>query len=178
MLASLVVALLAAPAACPARLARSVRAAATLPRGVVSVIDARFAPAGGASADPTGVADSTDAFQNAITASRTQNLTLWVPLGCYRITRTLNAKAPRNGRWQPVVIVGEIDRAAGGELGDDGPLRPTLWLPPSTPLFLDGLPMPLLSSGIVVPAWVLRPVHLLRLQGLGDLFVQIPRNVS
>ena len=157
---ALVVALLAiaapaAPAACPARLVRGVqpRAAAALPRGVVSVTDARFAPAGGASADPTGVADSTDAFQNAITASRTQNLTLWVPLGCYRVTRTLNATAPRNGRWQPVVIAGEIDRQGeidGQAAGDDGPLRPTLWLPPSTPLFSDDAaaaapPLPLIS---------------------------------
>ena len=111
---------------CPARLIRQQPSAfaASLPRGVVAVTGA----------DPTGTVDSTDAFQHAITTARTQNITLWVPLGCYRITRTLEAVAPRNGRWQPTVIVGEIDRSSShGD--DDVPLRPTLWLPPRTPLF-------------------------------------------
>ena len=51
-------------------------------------------------ADPTGVRDSTAELQRALTAARTQNTTLFVPLGCYTVTDTLNATAPRNGRWQ------------------------------------------------------------------------------
>jgi hypothetical protein len=79
-------------------------------------------------ADPTGKTDSTQALQNAIDAARTQNVTLFLPLGCYTITDKLNATESRDGRWQPVVIVGEQTKSL---------LRPALVLPPSTPLFGD-----------------------------------------
>ena len=103
----------AAPTTSPSR--------AALPRGVVSVV-------AGFGADPTGRTDSTAALQRAMIAARTQNITLFVPLGCYVVTDTLNATEPRNGRWQPVVIVGETSAAAPGR-------RPTLYLPPRTPGF-------------------------------------------
>ena len=108
-----------APPGCPRA---SIEAATPLPHGVVS------ATAFGA--DPTGVRDSTAALQRAITAARTHNLTIFLPLGCFRVTDTLNATEPRNGRWQPVVVVGQ--RVAPGAR------RPTLWLPPRTPGFGDG----------------------------------------
>ena len=107
------------PPGCPRA---SIEAATPLPHGVVS------ATAFGA--DPTGVRDSTAALQRAITAARTHNLTIFLPLGCFRVTDTLNATEPRNGRWQPVVVVGQ--RVAPGAR------RPTLWLPPRTPGFGDG----------------------------------------
>lgn len=47
-----------------------------LPRGVVSVVDTF-------GADPTGTNDATEAFQMAVTAARTDNVTLFVPFGCY-----------------------------------------------------------------------------------------------
>lgn len=64
----------------------------TLPHGVVSVVE-------GYGADPTGVRDATQAMQAAITAARTDNFTLFLPVGCYRITQTLNATEPRNGQY-------------------------------------------------------------------------------
>ena len=67
-----------------------------LPRGVVSIVE-KFG------ADPTGKTDSTAALQRAFTASRTDNVTLFVPLGCFRLTDTVTATQPRNGRWQPIV---------------------------------------------------------------------------
>ena len=67
------------------------------------------------------------ALQEAFTTARTDNFTLYVPLGCYRVTDTLRATQPRNGRWQPVVVVGQLPPPGGA--------RPTLVLPPSTPGF-------------------------------------------
>ena len=105
-----------------------------LPRGVVSVVD-------GFGADPTGAVDSTAALQRALTAARTQNVTLFVPLGCYTITDTLNATEPRNGRWQPVVIVGQTPvaavAAAAGAAGAAAGRRPAFVLPPATARFAD-----------------------------------------
>lgn len=92
-----------------------------LPHGVVSVTAEEFG------ADATGATDSTAALQKALVASRTDNITLFVPLGCYKVTDTLLATEPRNGRWQPTVIVGETP-------GPDG-RRPTFVLPPATPGF-------------------------------------------
>ena len=81
-------------------------------------------------ADPTGATDSTAQLQHALTAARTNNVTIFLPLGCYRVTDQLNATVPRNGRWQPVVLVGQRVKQGGR--------RPTLFLPPSTPGFGDG----------------------------------------
>ena len=75
--------------------------AAPLPAGVKSLV-ADFG------ADPTGKTDATTALQTALTAARVENVTVFVPLGCYAVTRTLMAVQPRNGRWQPTVIVGEV----------------------------------------------------------------------
>eukprot|EP00927_Polykrikos_kofoidii_P054845 TRINITY_DN491_c0_g1_i1.p1 TRINITY_DN491_c0_g1~~TRINITY_DN491_c0_g1_i1.p1 ORF type:complete len:873 (-),score=139.97 TRINITY_DN491_c0_g1_i1:160-2724(-) len=93
-----------------------------LPRGVVSVLDF--------GADATGVKDSTAALQHALDAARHDNVTVFLPIGCYKVTDVLNATEPRNGRWQPIVVVGELPIG-----GDDR--RPTLVLPPSTPGFDD-----------------------------------------
>ena len=88
-----------------------------LPRGVLSAV-AKFG------ADPSGATDSTEALQTAITAARTDNFTLFLPTGCYRVTRPLHAVEPRNGRWQPVVIVGQI--TPDSRAPDGSPVRPTL----------------------------------------------------
>ena len=95
----------------------------SLPRGVVSVTSF--------GADPTGNNDSTSALQTAITHARTDNVTLFVPLGCYVVTNTLVITQPRNGRWQPTQIVGEKKRGSAQ--------RPAFVLPASTEGFSDKL---------------------------------------
>jgi len=60
-----------------------------LPRGLVSVTDF--------GADPTGKTDSTQVVQTALAASRTQNVSIFVPLGCYKISNVVNFTEPRNG---------------------------------------------------------------------------------
>eukprot|EP00756_Hemistasia_phaeocysticola_P059852 Hpha_TRINITY_DN36842_c0_g1::TRINITY_DN36842_c0_g1_i1::g.139820::m.139820 len=118
-LAQLVLTFAAGPGAYPTALpCHAAPAHTSLPRGVVSVVE-EFG------ADPSGKEDSTEALQTALRAARTQNVTLFVPLGCYSVTDTLNATEPRNGRWQPIVIVGQ--RGLSGE-------RPALVLPPATPV--------------------------------------------
>eukprot|EP00035_Acanthoeca_spectabilis_P008053 m.147870 g.147870 ORF g.147870 m.147870 type:complete len:818 (+) comp14196_c0_seq3:71-2524(+) len=92
-----------------------------LPRGVLSVVE-HFG------ADPTGKADATASLQQAVVTARTHNITLFMPFGCYMVTDTINATEPRNGRWQPVVIVGQRPT-------DSWPHRPTIVLPPNSPLF-------------------------------------------
>lgn len=104
------------PADLPCREKGALPSHAVLPRGVVSVEDF--------GADATGDADSTAAFKDALTFARTDNVTLFVPLGCYVITDTLRAVEPRDGRWQPTQIVGERS-APGGR-------RPAFVLPPNT----------------------------------------------
>lgn len=96
------------------------RSGNVLPRGVRNAVD-------DFGADPTGKTDSTVALQRALTAARTQNFTVYLPSGCYAVSDQLNATEPRNGRWQPVVIVGE-------KVGPGG-LKPTLVLRPNTPRF-------------------------------------------
>jgi hypothetical protein len=88
----------------------------SLPPGVVSIV--------AFGADPTGKVDATAALQTAFTAARTDNITLFVPLGCFKITDTVSATQPRNGRWQPVVVVGQTPPA--------GTPPPAFFLPPST----------------------------------------------
>ena len=113
----------------PCRTAATPAPPTALPRGVVSVTSF--------GADPSGASDSTAALQRALIAARTQNVTLFVPLGCYVVTDTLNATEPRNGRWQPVVVVGQRPPA--------GKPPPTLRLPPRTAAFGDPhAPHPLL----------------------------------
>lgn len=105
-------------------------AAKKLPRGVIDVV-AAFG------ADPKGLKDSTIAIQRALTAARTDNVTLFLPLGTYKVTARLNATEPRNGRWQPVVLVGE--RPTGGSS------RPLLFIPAGTSAFANVMkPTPLL----------------------------------
>ena len=111
----------------------------TFPLGVVSVVDF--------GADPTGAKDSTAALQRAMTVARTDNVTLFMPLGCYAVTDTLNATEPRNGRWQPVVVVGQTVPASWGH-------RPTLFLPRSTSGFGGPAPKPLL---LFATNWCLEP---------------------
>ena len=127
-LAAAVLASLVASASASAALPRlpcadsATPAAPPLPRGVVSIV-AKFG------ADPTGKADSTAALQAAFTAARTDNVTLFVPLGCFKLTDTVTAEQPRNGRWQPVVVVGQTPPA--------GTPPPTFFLPPSSAGFDD-----------------------------------------
>eukprot|EP00117_Sycon_ciliatum_P038832 scpid44997/ scgid1637/ len=77
-------------------------------------------------ADPTGVADSTDGLQLAISSAREQRMTVFVPLGTYRLTDTLNCSEHKRGRYLPTVIVGEVDRVKNP--GD----RPTFLLHDNT----------------------------------------------
>ena len=110
-----------------------------LPRGVVSVVTY--------GADPTGSTDSTLSLQSALTAARTQNVTLFVPFGCYVVSDTLTATQARNGRWQPVVIVGQIP-------GHGWEHRPTLVLPARTRGFGEEEAKPLL---LFITNWCLEP---------------------
>ena len=132
----------AAAAAAPAAArpdCRTTAAPVRLPRGVVSAVSF--------GADPTGVGDSTAALQNAFTAARTRNWTIFLPQGCYTVRDTLNATQPRNGRWQPVVLVGQRP-AAGGH-------RPTILLPPRTAGFGNAAaPKPVL---LFTTNWCLQP---------------------
>ena len=51
-------------------------------------------------------ADSTAALQTAITAARTDNVTLFVPLGCYRVTDTLDAWGEKHiGRRRIIILM-------------------------------------------------------------------------
>ncbi len=121
-----------------------------LPRGVVSIVD-EFG------ADPTGKMDSTAALQRAFVAARTENVTLFVPLGCFRLTDTVTATQPRNGRWQPIVVVGERPEAAGRP--------PAFFLPPGTPAFSD----PQVSKPLLffITNWCLEPGAALDVAALG-----------
>ena len=112
-----------------------------LPRGVLSVVHAF-------GADPTGARDSTAALQNAVTSSMRNNVTLFLPRGCYTVTETIRAVEPRNGRWQPIVIVGE-EPSSGADSA------PALVLAPSTAGFTDAkTPTPVL---LFVTNWCLAP---------------------
>ncbi len=121
-----------------------------LPRGVVSIVD-EFG------ADPTGNMDSTVALQRAFVAARTDNVTLFVPLGCFRLTDTVTATQPRNGRWQPTVVVGERPETGGR--------APTFFLPPGTPAFSD----PEVSKPVLffITNWCLEPGAALGVAALG-----------
>lgn len=55
-------------------------------------------------ADPTGVADSTSAFQSAIAAAKSAAGTVYVPMGTYIITDTLDLRAASN--LQSIALVG------------------------------------------------------------------------
>jgi hypothetical protein len=114
--------------------------APTLPRGVLSLVD-HFG------ADPTGAKDATAELQAAVTAAMRRNVTIFVPLGCYTITDTINATQPRNGRWQPIVIVGQQPPT--------GSNRPAFMLPANTAGFNDAKKSrPLL---LFVTNWCLEP---------------------
>lgn len=111
-----------------------------LPRGVLSVVK-HFG------ADPSGKMDSTAALQAALTAAMRNNITLFVPLGCYSVTDTLNATQPRNGRWQPVVVIGQEP--------PPGASRPAIMLPTKTAGFTNPhASKPLL---LFVTNWCLEP---------------------
>lgn len=112
----------------------------SLPRGVISAVDAFRV-------DPTGQNDSTYGLQRAVTYARTNNVTIFLESGCYRVTDTINATESRNGRWQPVVIVGEENGAASRLYKQNGKsnindriastLRATLFLPEATTGYTD-----------------------------------------
>eukprot|EP00039_Didymoeca_costata_P032610 m.38547 g.38547 ORF g.38547 m.38547 type:complete len:833 (-) comp9448_c0_seq1:107-2605(-) len=99
----------------------------SLPFGVHSIVDY--------GADSSGQHDSTAALQRAMTAARTQNVSLFVPFGCYIITDVINATEPRNGRWQPIIIFGEKEESKDTQplMHEEEPLRPIFFLPPNTP---------------------------------------------
>ena len=83
-------------------------------------------------ADPSGKRDSTSALQSAIDYARQNRLTVFVPLGTYIITESLNCSEHNSGRFKPVVIVGEkrsVPQAAGSVQ------RPEFYLPPKSPGF-------------------------------------------
>lgn len=81
-------------------------------------------------ADPTGRSDATEALQAAIDAGARTNKTVFLPLGTYRITDTLNCTQPETGTWFPPLRV--PDHVIIGEVGRDSGARPVLWLPPRT----------------------------------------------
>ncbi|HBE02550.1 MAG TPA: hypothetical protein DC049_08745, partial [Spirochaetia bacterium] len=68
-------------------------------------------------ADPSGVSDSTTAFQNAVNDSREYRYTLYIPTGTYLISDTIDCmqkvyRHPYNSNWmiganKPIVIMGQ-----------------------------------------------------------------------
>lgn len=69
-------------------------------------------------ADPTGVADSTTAINNAATAAGTG--VLWFPKGTYRVTATINggvinSSGVRVGSWKGAGTAGSEGRVTGGD---------------------------------------------------------------
>ena len=114
------------------------------------------------SADPTGVADATDALQAAIDFSRDNYLTPWLRVGVYRVTRSLrliqrtrlasigsaqlnltsNYCSQRFSTWalRGEVTLSDADGAAGPTTDADGAWIPrvgraTLLVRPHTPAF-------------------------------------------
>eukprot|EP00039_Didymoeca_costata_P026333 m.15726 g.15726 ORF g.15726 m.15726 type:complete len:804 (+) comp5475_c0_seq1:175-2586(+) len=101
-----------------------------LPADELGVINAGAPPF---NADPTGTKDATAALQAAIDEGGRTNKTVYIPLGTYRITDTLNCTQPDDGgSWFPPLRV--PDHVIVGESSPEGS-RPTLWLPSATPGF-------------------------------------------
>eukprot|EP00117_Sycon_ciliatum_P040114 scpid37149/ scgid29532/ len=96
--------------------------------GIVNVVTAYHA-------DPTGKSDSTEQLQAAIDYARENRLTVYVPIGTYVVTESLNCSEHNSGRFKPVVIVGE--KPAGRLSGriSSAVKRPEIVLPASTPGF-------------------------------------------
>ena len=76
-------------------------------------------------ADPTGASDSTQAIQQAILDGREQSKAVYLPLGSYLISDTLNNTEHSRGRFRPVVMVGETNRT-------DSLNRPTIFIADNT----------------------------------------------
>lgn len=129
-------------------------AAATLPRGVISVTDAPWR------ADPSGVRDATAALQAAIDEGARTRHTVFIPPGRYRVTDTLNCSidwqfmtsadtdpGPPTPDWlfAAHVIVGAPLHT--GTLESDAMARrpTTLFVPPATP----GFTSPVLAKYVV-----------------------------
>lgn len=80
-------------------------------------------------ADPTGHRDSTDALQSAMVDGREQGKVIFLPLGTYLVSDTLNATEHKKGRDHPTVIVGAIGSA---------PMeRPTIYVAANSERFMD-----------------------------------------
>ena len=88
------------------------------------------------SADPSGQKDATQALQSAIEYGRAHRLTIYVPLGKYKVSDTINCTEHAHGRFQPIVIVGQKARTFRyGQI--QAPNRPEFFLPENTPGFMD-----------------------------------------
>ena len=88
------------------------------------------------SADPSGQKDATQALQSAIEYGRAHRLTIYVPLGRYKVSDTLNCTEHARGRLNPVIIVGQ--KAKTSEYGPlQAPNRPEFFLPDNTPGFME-----------------------------------------
>ena len=88
------------------------------------------------SADPSGQKDATQALQSAIEYGRAHRLTIYVPLGRYKVSDTINCTEHAHGRFQPIVIVGQ--KAKTFRYGQiQAPNRPEFFLPENTPGFMD-----------------------------------------
>ena len=111
-------------------------------RGVDGVVDVTTAPF---NADPTGETDATGALQSAISYALSERVTVFLPLGVYRVTDTLNLTC--YNRSNDAIVVGETlgSRAANvARLRTVAPVvypqlepfhqhsRPVLFLPPKT----------------------------------------------
>lgn len=92
-------------------------------RNITGVLDVTLPPF---SADRTGMSDATWALQSAIHYAEIMGAVVLLPLGEYRITDTLNVSEAT--RSLGVVIEGEIP-------SNSAESRPTLRIPPHTPVF-------------------------------------------
>ncbi|MEO6888513.1 MAG: malectin domain-containing carbohydrate-binding protein, partial [Ktedonobacteraceae bacterium] len=96
---------------------QEVLAALAQPAGSISVTSSPY------NADPTGVADATQAIQNAVNAGASQGKTVWIPTGTYLVTSHIlvdNVTLTGAGPWYSVLGGAPIGGGTGaGVYGHD-----------------------------------------------------------
>ncbi|GLY16622.1 hypothetical protein Kisp01_36370 [Kineosporia sp. NBRC 101677] len=94
----------------------NVAAPASAPAGALNIVT-------GYGADPTGAADATSAVQRAVNDSRSQNKTVWIPKGTFRVTGHIivdGVTVAGAGPWHSV-LTGTGVGVYGKYVGEGGP---------------------------------------------------------